>query len=93
METHLYLENIKCGGCAATIKKTVKKFPGVSEAIVNTDDETIIISHPYPINIPEIKKALKQIGYPEKGSTEGVEKLVTNIKSYVSCTIGKMNQK
>jgi hypothetical protein len=31
------------------------------------------------------------MGYPEKGSTQGLDAGVSNIKSYVSCAIGKMS--
>jgi hypothetical protein len=34
---------------------------------------------------------LQDMGYPEKGSIEGFEAGVSNIKSYVSCAIGKMS--
>lgn len=90
MKTQITIDNLKCGGCANTIKKTVKEFAGVHEVVVDLDQETIYIESEESLDVTGLKEKLKNIGYPEKGSLHGIDKLATSAKSYVSCAIGKM---
>ena len=90
MKTEIVIDNLKCGGCASTIKKTVGEFTGVQQVNVDIEHETISIEHIDTINLHSILDKLKSIGYPEKGTLHGIDKLATSAKSYVSCAIGKM---
>jgi copper chaperone len=90
--TNIWIDNLKCGGCANTIKKNVKSFKGVEQVMVNPESEMISIAHNNPLDLIAIKLRLKELGYPEKGTTEGFEKLSTGIKSYVSCAIGRLSK-
>ena len=90
MKTQITIDNLKCGGCANTIKKTVNEFTGVHEVSVDLDLETIYIESEESLDVIGLKEKLKNIGYPEKGSLHGIDKLATSAKSYVSCAIGKM---
>ena len=83
------VENLKCGGCASTIKKGLISIDGIetvdiviesSEVTIQSDDEAVIES--------AIKK-LSSMGYPQVGDPNSVLK---KAKSYVSCAVGKMNQ-
>ncbi|MEI8136024.1 MAG: heavy metal-associated domain-containing protein [Bacteroidota bacterium] len=91
METHIKVDNLKCGGCANTIEKILGKISGVDKVDVLVDNDEIILHHFANINIDSIKKTLKKLGYPETGTTKGIEKAAENIKSYVSCAIGKLS--
>lgn len=90
--TQIWIENLKCGGCANTIKKNVKEFSGVTSVIVSPEEEVITIAHQVPLDLKAIKARLKQLGYPEKDSVEGFEKLTSNLKSYVSCAVGRLTK-
>ena len=92
MKTQITIDNLKCGGCANTIKKTVNEYAGVHDVAVDIDLETIYIDAEESLDIISLKEKLKSIGYPEKGSLHGMEKLTTSAKSYVSCAIGKMTK-
>jgi len=83
--------NVKCAGCASTLKeKLYEKFGEVEvdlekeprEITLNIDDE----------QIQELGMALKKLGYPflteEMGFVDGSS---AKVKSFVSCAIGKMN--
>lgn len=85
--------NIKCGGCANTVKsKLIEKFPDievdldsmprkVSVTIDNDEDEQYLL------------ETLKSLGYPEANSDlGGLEGAVLKGKSFVSCAVGKFNQ-
>ena len=84
----IFVENLKCGGCANTIRKAVSKFSGVQNVSVDADSSKIDfemedIDH----QLAAIKKKLASIGYPEVGNSNN---LITEAKSYVSCAIGRM---
>lgn len=91
MKTILELDNIKCGGCANTIVTQLKKRFAVENVKVDYEKGTVEIENQTEINIEEAKAYLKKIGYPEKDSIHGFDKLATNAKSFVSCAIGRMN--
>ena len=59
---------------------------------VSVDHELQMVSlQADPAMRAAIVEKLQDMGYPEKGSVEGFEAGVSNIKSYVSCAIGKMS--
>ena len=83
--------NVKCDGCASTLKeKLSEQFGGVE---VNLEKEpreiTLDITDE---QIEELGKALKRLGYPfiteKMGFVDGTS---AKAKSFVSCAIGKMN--
>ena len=82
--------NVKCGGCANTLKtKLLEEF---GEIEVNLDVEPRQITLDIEENaLPSLRKKLKSLGYPmsdEDLST--IEGFSTTAKSYVSCAIGKI---
>jgi len=83
--------NVKCGGCAATLKnKLLKDFGEIS---VNLEKEPREISLEIEdIDIPKLGEALKKLGYPFATEKMGfVDETSAKAKSFVSCAIGKMN--
>lgn len=88
MKREVYIENLKCGGCAATIKKGVSNIPGVEE--VHVDVEKSMVSFSSEENLlTEVKEKLSKLGYPEVGDTNT---LVHKAKSFVSCAVGRVNK-
>lgn len=91
METIIYVDNLKCGGCANTISKNVSQFENVEKVSVITEESKLIIQHQKPIDEVAIKNKLHSIGYPEQNTTTGIDGITCNIKSYVSCAVGKLS--
>lgn len=88
IKQEFFVENLKCGGCANTIRKTITKFAGVQNVSVDTENSKIEIEMEDVDNqLTLIKQKLASIGYPEVGSSNN---LITEAKSYVSCAIGRM---
>ncbi len=89
MQTHsFFVENLKCNGCANTIRKEVTKFSSVQNVIVETDQSLIVIElDDNSEELDKIMKKLAKIGYPKMGTENNI---VTAAKSYVSCAIGRM---
>jgi copper chaperone CopZ len=88
MKTTLYIQNLKCGGCANTITKNVSSIDAVTEVLVNVEKSAIYFDYPSEEKLIEVKEKLKTLGYPEDGEANS---LGSKAKSYVSCAIGKMS--
>lgn len=84
------VENVKCGGCAKTLKtKLLHRFGEVEVDLEKTPREISLDID--ESDIKALEEALKSIGYPltttqlttfEQGSTK--------VMSFVSCALGKV---
>ena len=91
MKTQVFVDNIKCGGCAATIRKELKAFSEVTSVNVEPEQELVEIEYDAPAALEKIKGKLSSLGYPEKDTLKGLGKITANMKSYVSCAIGRIS--
>lgn len=91
MKASILIENLKCGGCANSIKNALMELPGVNDVIVDHDQEMVNVTGDDGMNLDIVKEKLHHLGYPEKGSVEGFDKFASTAKSYVSCAIGKLS--
>ena len=91
MNTKIEVENLKCSGCATTIKKELELIKGVTS--IEVDNESALVDVTYLDNetLYKVKTRLASLGYPESNTLHGVNKLTANAKSYVSCAIGKLS--
>lgn len=86
--------NIKCGGCATTVKKKlIDRFPDVT---VDLDKDPRIVSA--TINHQEeedyLIKSLHELGYPLKtAELDALTKKYLGVKSYAACMHGKLSNK
>jgi len=87
MEAKIYIQNLKCGGCANTITKSLSTIEGISSITVNVEDSLVTFDYDIESKLNKAKDKLKALGYPEDGDANN---LGTKAKSYVSCAIGKM---
>ena len=81
------IENLKCGGCAATIKKGLLSIENVDEVVVDVENDTVSISSKNVL-IDLIKEKLSKLGYPVVGDKNT---LVHKAKSFVSCAVGRID--
>jgi copper chaperone len=86
----IFIDNLKCGGCEASIKNALKKMEGVDKVFINHTDETVSVVHSELVRRDSLTQTLRGLGYPEKGTTEGLGKVLSNSKSYISCAIGRL---
>lgn len=91
MKVSIEVENIRCGGCANTISKKLTAIEGVDAVDVAIKDQTVTIDSIDDSVLDEVVAALYKMGYPERGSVEGVDALKEKAKSVVSCAIGKVS--
>jgi copper chaperone CopZ len=80
--------NLKCNGCANTIRKSVAELQGVQQVLVDNDASTVTVDFDGVVTREEILTKLNSLGYPEATAENG---LLTQAKSYVSCMIGRIN--
>ncbi len=84
------IENLKCHGCANTIKKSLLKMNGVQSVKVNLESSEVEIEFDETVNSRQnFVEKLSSLGYPEKGNNT----LIKNVTSYVSCAVGRMTKK
>ncbi len=84
--------NVKCGGCASTLQKSLKdEFGEVSvnlekeprEITLDIDDEKVTL----------LAEKLRKLGYPLASEDIGlIEGTTLKAKSFVSCAIGKIGK-
>lgn len=81
------IANLKCGGCATTIKKELLELDGVTKVKVDNDTDSVTVTYKTGVRDSIIHK-LHHLGYPEATEKNG---LLLKLKSYSSCMIGKIN--
>lgn len=85
------VENIKCGGCANTIKNKLLAIPEIHQVEVEIQPGLVKISADLAQK-NQVVALLAQLGYPEVGSVEGLKSVGAKAKSFVSCAIGRMSE-
>lgn len=81
------VDNLKCGGCASTIRHRVQELPGVSGVWVDPEAGTVRYEHDGSSGHDQVTTLLQRLGYPEVGTGGTLEK----VKSYVSCAMGRIH--
>jgi len=83
--------NVKCGGCASTLKTKLAEEFGEIEVNLNVLPGKITVEIDDK-DIDKLAKALKKLGYPLASEEMSfMDSTSTKAKSFVSCAIGKMN--
>ncbi len=95
MSIVIAVENIKCGGCANSIKQKLNALPGVAETTVDIEAGSVAVKLEADIDqsqvVSVVEDKLLAMGYPKVGSVEGLKAAASKAKSFVSCAVGKMS--
>jgi copper chaperone len=83
----IIVANLKCNGCATTVKIELLKIIGVKSVDVDIEHDSVSLSYEN-VDREEIIKKLHSLGYPEATEKNG---LLLQLKSYGSCIIGKIS--
>ena len=81
------IANLKCVGCATTIKKELLQLEGIYEVSVNNDTDSVTVTYNEEVR-ESITNRLHELGYPEATEKNG---LLLKLKSYSSWIVGKIN--
>ena len=89
MTYELSVENIKCGGCANTITTKLNALDAVSDSQVDIENGVVTITADESSKA-QVAQLLLKLGYPEKGTAEGLKAATAKAKSFVSCAVGRI---
>lgn len=89
MELRFEVENLKCGGCARTIEKALRADSRVTRIAVDPSLDLVVVETAAELRA-EVAATLARLGYPEKGSVEGLRSAAAVAKSFVSCAVGRL---
>ena len=89
-QIQIHVENIKCGGCEKSIVKGLNTIKGLSNIVIDRDQQTVSVMADDSLR-DAIAAKLKSMGYPEFGSVSVLDAGLANAKSFVSCAIGRVS--
>ena len=89
MESTLQIQNLKCGGCAHTIKTRLNDIEGIGNATIDHTTHTVSFNHSNDQQVETAISLLSSLGYPIEGASNPFSK---KAKSFVSCAVGRMNK-
>jgi len=84
------VDNIKCGGCANRIRQQLLTLNGVEEVRVDVEQGMVHVEADDQLE-STILARLKRLGYPLHGSASGLAAVEADVRSVVSCDIGRLN--
>ena len=90
MSYTIAVENIKCNGCASSIRNKLAAQELVKSVEVDVEGGQVHIEG-NPEWRDQVAAALAGMGYPEVGSVEGMKAAAAKAKSFVSCAIGRID--
>lgn len=85
--TTIEILNLKCGGCANSIKKGILSIDGIDEVSVELETSKVIVNTSNEDLLLKVKEKLASMGYPEAGDANTI---LHKAKSFVSCATGRM---
>lgn len=89
MESSIFVQNLKCGGCAHTICTKLSDIHEISNINVDVETSKISFQHDQNTDVILVKEKLKSLGYP---SIEDENDIMSKAKSFVSCASGKFSK-
>ncbi|HIJ22434.1 MAG TPA: heavy-metal-associated domain-containing protein [Gammaproteobacteria bacterium] len=93
MKQTIEVENIKCGGCAHTIEKKLNELFSLRQIEIDIEQGTVRYEHESEAALStEVEEALLALGYPKRGSVEGLGNVKAKAVSFVSCAIGRIDK-
>ncbi|RXP56577.1 heavy-metal-associated domain-containing protein [Lutibacter sp. HS1-25] len=85
--TTIEILNLKCGGCANSIKKGILSIDGIDEVSVELETSKVTVNTSNEDLLLKVKEKLASMGYPEVGDANTI---LHKAKSFVSCATGRM---
>jgi copper chaperone CopZ len=62
----ILVANVKCGGCASTIKDGLRGLPGVEAVDVNIADGAVTVDISDTDSLSAVRDKLAELGYPAR---------------------------
>ena len=91
MKQTFEVKNVKCGGCAGTLTKSLLEEFGEVEVNLDVEPRQITLEIEEE-QVEALKLKLRSLGYPlTTDELTTFQTVSTTAKSFVSCAIGKMD--
>ena len=90
MTYQINVENIKCGGCAATIRSKLEAMESIDKIEADIGEGIVSVEAAEDTRAAVTARLLK-LGYPESGTAEGIAAARARAKSFVSCAVGRIS--
>lgn len=87
MKTVILVQNLRCGGCAKTIKDKLNKLDGISDVVVDIEKHKVSFIATTENVVQNVSRILTQLGYPEAKADNSI---TLKARSVLSCASGKM---
>lgn len=87
MKSTVYIQNLRCNGCANTITSTLKEIEGVTEIIVNLGEGFVSFNTINDTTRLNVFTKVKSLGYPPLFDNNT---FFSKSKSLISCVRGKI---
>ncbi|MBN2870829.1 MAG: cation transporter [Campylobacterales bacterium] len=87
------VNNIRCGGCANTITKSLQEsgFENITVDL-SCEPRKVTAEIADEAQLAQFKAILRTLGYPLNDEKRGfTEETILKAKSFVSCAVGKIN--
>lgn len=83
------VDNLKCAGCASRIVNKLQRIQGVLSVVVDVDKGLVTFNAPDD-RLAEVEQTLLTLGYPRSGTVKGLSAVGADVRSVVSCAIGRL---
>jgi len=83
------IDNVKCAGCARRIVQKLQSLAGVDHVIVDVEKGQVRFDAS-EANLGDVENRLITLGYPRAGTTRGLAAAGADVRSVVSCAIGRL---
>ena len=91
MQKSFEVLNVKCSGCASTLKSRLAEGFGEIEVNLEVQPRRITLDMENK-DVDKLAKALRELGYPlAEEEMSFIDSTSAKAKSFVSCAIGKMS--
>lgn len=87
MKTKVFIQNLKCGGCANSIEIALNSIDGVNVLHINTDEDYVEFNQARENLQILVLAKLKKIGYPPIDDNNSIG---LKAKSVISCISGRL---
>ncbi|NOT38461.1 MAG: heavy-metal-associated domain-containing protein [Saprospiraceae bacterium] len=88
MQNTVFIQNLKCGGCATSIINSLSTLQGINNVKVDNETDSVAFDSETPEQLELVKTTLEKLGYP---AITDPNTLLLKAKSFVSCAIGRVD--
>ncbi|NAS11909.1 heavy-metal-associated domain-containing protein [Poritiphilus flavus] len=86
MKASLEIQNLKCGGCAESIRRKLAKIGSLENLVIDETRSLVSFDYAEDSGLSCAKEALSSLGYP---TVDDQNSFGQKARSYLSCATGR----